>query len=994
MALARLAMASLFSFYMVLLSPSLCLGQADIYRVSLNGLEFGFDRSTGVLVSLSNPVAGEILRSNAASGGLLDLAYPVESFTGMRLAARSSRARFYPQKNGLRIAWDRMGPSRSNLALPAGTVSAEISLVAAPNGKSVILTCRLENRSQAQIPQILFPDFEGIRPFARPEETRMRVGNQIVAPFAGPARPPGDSSFYVRAGWRTYDASKPSMQLASALQTASPNALRRLDLVGSRGSLSIRNNGQASSVHRILTHRKESSPDTMRLMWEHQTTVKPGEKWESEFWLTPYEGPWVNGSIDVRLLDFNGLEVGVGHENGNFVHLAHSATGQMIEGLFDSSGLLEVEIESSTEVEPKNKQRLDLINRPGPVLSSRDSLVLSSSGSQARLTEDGRALSIFWDELRPEAADTRVAELHGKVSASVRLVPAYDGRSLVMNCRVQNRSKQKIQIVRFPDFRRLQPFHGSQQTRLRLSNSEEHPFLESYLKVYPPEGYSKRSQMLRWIDLGSLKGGLSMFHRQWATASRPSIVIDNRKELSTGLRLGWQHNRTIAPDEEWDSGEIWLTPHQGGWAKGIEVFRRYVQEANPPRPWEAPRHVRDGIGLQTIWMIQHTEPDASKAAFVYSDIPRVAHDALDHGIQELCLWSWCQSKVRLPVLARDDMGGRDGLVMSVQEAKKLGVNVTPFMNLRFVNQPERYGIVADQTAYTFHPELIPPFDPYYTGDPYPVVFRKYGVARYTNRLWQQDVLATLTDWMDAGVTSFSWDVFDIFHESSADYLEVVRELRKRARARDPQSVFQGEVTWEGNIEFSNSVLDYTWNWVDTFDAAPALNVLRFPRLNVNIDDDPLAVKKGFSLGLFLNVMPRKLDQPNATALISEKPAVAAALKEVAVLRRQFLPYFVEGTVLGDSLLSEPASAYVVGHQLENRLLCIVLNDKDTTQEVELESDLAPWLPAAKEYEVKHYDSKGNLLETSLLKTNPGLPYKLKTHRLEPKELALFEIRRM
>jgi hypothetical protein len=883
-----------------------------------------------------------------------------------------------------------MESSRRNLAMPEGSVRAEVRLAAAPNGKSVILTCSLENHSQAQIPQILFPDFAGIQPFDGLQKTRMRVANQLVTPFAEPPRRPGDASFYIRAGWKTYDASKPSMPSISALQTSSPNALRRVDLVGSRGSLSIRNHGKTSSVYRILTHRLESSPEVMRLVWEHHDTVKPGQKWESEFWLTPYEGPWVNGSTDVHVLDFNGLKVGVRRDNGDIVHLDYPATGQIMEALFDSSGLLEIEVEPRTKDQP-SKQRLDLINRPSPVLSNSGSLVLSSSASQVHLTQDGPDLNLVWDELKPGASDTRLAALAGKVSVKVTLRPAPDGRSLVMSCSVQNRSKQNLRMLRFPDLHRLQPFHGDQPTTLRLSNSEEHPFVDHFFKVYPPEGYSKRSQMLRWLDLGSLKGGLSMFHQQWATASRPSIVIDGQKESSSGLRLSWEHSATIVPGEAWESGEVWFTPHPGGWAKGIEVFREYVKNANPPRPWAVPRHIRDGIGFQTIWMIQHTEPDASKAAFTYSDIPQVAQDALNHGIEELCLWSWCESKTRLPVLARNDLGGRDVFVSSVQKAKKLGVNVTPFMNLRFVNQPERYGIAADQTAWTFHPELIPPFDPYYTGDPYPVVFRRYGVARYTNKLWQQAVLATLTDWIEAGVTSFSWDVFDIFRETSDDYLDVVKELRKRARARDPESVFQGEVTWEGNIEFSNQVLDYTWNWVDSFDSAPALNVLRLPRLNLNVDDDPLAVKKGFALGLFLNLMPRKVDHPNATALISQKPAVAAALKEVAALRRKFLRYFVEGIVLGESFLSEPARGYVIGHQLENKLLCIVLNDRETAQQVNLQSDLPIWLPGARRYEVRYYNFQGDLLHARNVGYEQGSPVELKTLRLEPNELALFEI---
>jgi len=65
------------------------------------------------------------------------------------------------------------------------------------------------------------------------------------------------------------------------------------------------------------------------------------------------------------------------------------------------------------------------------------------------------------------------------------------------------------------------------------------------------------------------------------------------------------------------------------------------------------------------------------------------------------------------------------------------------------------------------------------------------------------------------------------------------------------------------------VLDYTWNWTNYTDAGPILSVLNAPRLNCNVEDSPLVVKQAFAEGLFLNVMPRKADQPNGTALISE-----------------------------------------------------------------------------------------------------------------------------
>ena len=93
-----------------------------------------------------------------------------------------------------------------------------------------------------------------------------------------------------------------------------------------------------------------------------------------------------------------------------------------------------------------------------------------------------------------------------------------------------------------------------------------------------------------------------------------------------------------------------------------------------------------------------------------------------------------------------------------------------------------------------------------------------------------------------------------------------------ARSKDPQSTFASESITD--LELDSSILDYTWNWLDYVDAGPIVSVLHAPRLNCNIEDSPLAVKRCFAEGLFLNVMPSKPDEPNGTALISEKPALA------------------------------------------------------------------------------------------------------------------------
>ena len=215
-----------------------------------------------------------------------------------------------------------------------------------------------------------------------------------------------------------------------------------------------------------------------------------------------------------------------------------------------------------------------------------------------------------------------------------------------------------------------------------------------------------------------------------------------------------------------------------------------------------------------------------------------------------------------------------------------------------------------------------------------------------NPVWLKDAWETMIEWIDAGVPSISYDQFSSKSApgQKSAMVAMTEQPRARARAMDPRSTFSGESITPGSLERDAGVLDYTWNWADYNDSGPALNLLRSPRLNCNVQDSPLVVKQCFSDGLYINVLAKKPDQPNGSALISEVPPVARALKQTAALRRQFLDYFTKGTFIGNSVLIEPAPAFVRGHLLSGRLLVVVLNDQPAPQAVPLHTDLGMWSP--------------------------------------------------
>jgi len=675
----------------------------------------------------------------------------------------------------------------------------------------------------------------------------------------------------------------------------------------------------------------------------------------------------------VAMTRLNGIELGIDQQTGSLRYMSSALTGVILDATGDQSGLLDLAYPIKEFVP----------------------LRLASRFSQARIVQQDKGLTISYESLGPSRKGYKLPS--GAVSALVTVRAADDGRSVIFSCRVVNGSRSAIAQTLFPDLWGLTPSNGVAGTELRFARGVVRPFAAKFRdpesappywdrvgwKQYPDRSGYYSENALRWLDFGGLAGGFSVFQRKWATEDAPEVLTYRAESDPLHLRLAWQHKASLEPGQTWESGEFWLTPHPGGWAKGIEVFRDYVQQVNPPR--DLPAHIRDGLGFQTIWMTQAPETDPQRVYFRFRDLGRVAQDALQYGLDELAPWFWNGSYFTMPILSSPLLGSEQELLEGIRKAKAVGVNVAPFVSVHIILNSElsRYGATPGRDDWTYHPDLIPEFRPYYGHD------LEGAYIADDNALWQQDVQAALDQWIEKGMSSFTFDQFgyrEVPGQKPA-LIKVIDRVRESARAEDPQSTFGSESITD--LEWDTSILDYTWNWLDYEDAGPIVSVLRSPRLNCNIDDSPLAAKKCMAEGLYLNVMPSKPDSPNGTALVSEKPALAAALKDLAILRKQFLPYFVRGHALGDSILSEPTTAFVRAYELPDRLLLFVLNDRADAQQVVFRSDLRLWMPKANHTRIDEFDGQGQLVGTRRL---DGIRWVGETRLLNPGEMSELEIK--
>jgi hypothetical protein len=172
----------------------------------------------------------------------------------------------------------------------------------------------------------------------------------------------------------------------------------------------------------------------------------------------------------------------------------------------------------------------------------------------------------------------------------------------------------------------------------------------------------------------------------------------------------------------------------------------------------------------------------------------------------------------------------------------------------------------------------------------------------------------------------------------------------------------------------------------------------------------------FADGLYINVLAKAPNRQNGTLLISDVPSVAAAIKELAARREQFLPFFTEGVFIGECVLAAPACefvrthkadwiggativlgkfeyprVFVRGHVLGDEMLIVVLNNGESAETIHFTSDLTMWLPGAEAYSIKYYDAVGSSMGETALPRADAAPWAAKTAVLAPLELAYFVV---
>ena len=640
-------------------------------------------------------------------------------------------------------------------------------------------------------------------------------------------------------------------------------------------------------------------------------------------------------------VQLNGVEIELDSKTGAIVRLAHPDVGTILDASDGGAGLIEAAY-PLPEFEP---------------------LRLASRFSAARIETTEREVTIHYERLGSSRA---AFNERANVSATVTLTAADDGKSVIFTCHLHNRSDRPVPQVLFPDLPGLLPTAGEANTQLRTCGTVISPWTEMQsnpagdfwvddqdLIVLKP-GRLLSNMIFRWLDVGSVQGGLSMFAKRWGWDPLNNVYAD-MDQRTMKLRLMWEHAQAIEPGATYDSGEFWLTPHARGWAEGIQPYRQWFKR-NYKRPWAMPDRIRDGLGFRTMWMTQRAPADPEgDIVWSFDDLPKLATEAKAHGLAEIVVWSWCQP-FHLPIPdPYPQLGTFDDLLPVAKQCSEIGVRLSMFVTVLGADREtaKRHGSPwRKRGSYTRHVDLLPRRGAWYTSS------HDYNYADVRCDGWQTDVHDSLKRLIDLGFTDITWDQVKLTNDRGPNMETAIRWIRDYARQQDPDSSFGGESTSVAEIDLQP--LDFTWNWRNYSDTRPLISLLTDgPRINVNINRSIPDVVRGFADNLYLNAMPRRPEHINGSDWIAHQAELSRTLKACAALRRQFLPYFTSGRLIGDGVLTEPnAAVHLTAYCLADRMMAVAVNT-GPRQAHELQLDIEPWLEAkAGKFEARLFDMQG------------------------------------
>ena len=574
-------------------------------------------------------------------------------------------------------------------------------------------------------------------------------------------------------------------------------------------------------------------------------------------------------------------------------------------------------------------------------------------GEAPTITGDESSVTVAWSVMPRTIPTGDLEGLRGGIKAEVYFTACDDGKSIAMRCHVTNNSDTPVEQVLFPDISGIVSRTDNRSDALTFLAGASKPFKELQStpetrenffawtescagKFYHSGGLQEAPYTGRWYDIGTRNGGLSVYRKHWGWGPESMedmgynehlwVKLDN---IEDKLRLANLHKVKVEKGGEYDSGEYILTCHEGSWIKGIAPYKAWI-ERNVKRVVPVPQRAKEMLGFRTIFMNDGYPKDPTDYSWKYSDMPEIGRDMAEHGLYDMNLW-YCYS-LALPFgrdKFYDEWGGQDEFKKSVQTLKEMGIVATPLVSWISLwdDSCKHYGIEKRTGSWAETPKSVPMF-----AAPYCNKWACFQISDHSLPQWREDVLAGLRYLRDeVGCPNICWDQYVLGQNCDNFVHDVINQYRLETEEMYPGTLFSSESTLFLESELDNT--DFTWNWQywdgkKVKDLRPYMHAITTCRPNMNVDSDPVKVKYIFMDNLMLNAYPTKPESYNGSALIADYPEFSKSIKTCAFLRKEYLDYFVDSTMLGDCFVVEEPVCRTTAYEKNGNMLVIVYKDKE------------------------------------------------------------------
>lgn len=212
------------------------------------------------------------------AGSLVRLAVPVDGHDAH--AAEIADAEPAVERDGQRVVLTYAG-----VASVHGTLGVTVEVHLALGDDGLTVRARVANEDDRLVPQVAFPQLQGLTPRTAGDETALQLPGRRMLPFEELAMRPDDLSFL-------------EVPLQEYIYYGCLDlTMKWLDYGDAEGGVTMYSRDTRYTSQGLLVQRQDRFTERLDLRWAHYPELRNGEAWDSgEFVILPHDGDWYAGA--------------------------------------------------------------------------------------------------------------------------------------------------------------------------------------------------------------------------------------------------------------------------------------------------------------------------------------------------------------------------------------------------------------------------------------------------------------------------------------------------------------------------------------------------------------------------------------------------------------------------------------------------------------------------------------------------------------------------